>query len=109
MSILLSDSLIGLVDERSLAGEDLDFIGKIDVNGQTYVIDAFVTDRKVIRVHALADPGIAIDLLSLRPDMTVKIVLGDDAFSASGKINQVGYERLPHGGRLVISMIVRDK
>lgn len=109
MSILLSDSLIGLVDEKTITDDELDFIGKISANGQTYVIDAFITDRKVIRVHALAEPSAAIDLLNLRPDLDVKITLGEDVFTASGKINQVGYEKLPHGGRLVISMIVRDK
>ena len=109
MSILLSDSLVGLVDEETLGDENLDFVGKINVNGQTYIIDAFVTDRKAIRVHAIAESEVAINLLNLRPDMEVKLTLGDDVFSATGKINQVGYERLPHGGRLVISMIMRDK
>lgn len=109
MSILLSDSLIGLVDEKTLEGEGLDFLGKIIINGVTHTIDAFITDRKAIRVHAIGEPEDAISILNLRKDMEVKLTLGDEAFVATGKIQQVGYEKLSHGGRLVISMIVSDK
>ena len=109
MSLLLSDSLIGVIDEKSLNDEGFDFLGKIDINGASYIIDAFVTDRKSIRVHAEGKPEDAIGLLNLKEGMEAKLVLGDDSFVAKGRILQVGWENLPTGGRLVISMSVRDK
>jgi len=109
MSLLLSDSLVGLVDEKALEEGYLDTIGSIQVNEKSYEIDAFVTDRKVIRVHAVGDPEDAISILNLRNDIEAKVKLGDESFVSSGKIQQIGFEQLSHGGRLVISVILRDK
>lgn len=109
MSLLLSDSLIGLVDESTLGDDYSDSIGSIHLNGKKHEIDSFVTDRKVIRVHAIGDSEDAISLINLKQDLEAKIVLGSDSCSFSGKIHQIGFERLSHGGRLIISVIVRDK
>lgn len=109
MSLLLSDSLIGLVDEKSLEDETFDTFGKVQINNETYAVDAFVTDHKVIRIHAIADPKVAISLLNLRQGIEAKVTLGDDSFVASGKVQQIGFENLPQGGRIVISIAIRDK
>jgi len=109
MSLLLSDSLIGLVDESTLDGDYSDTIGAIHLNGKKYEIDSFVTDRKVIRVHAVGNSNDAISIMNLKQDLEAKISLGNDAYTASGKIHQIGFEQLSHGGRIIISVIVRDK
>ena len=109
MSLLLSDSLVGLVDEKALEEGYLDSVGNIQINGKSYEVDAFVTDRKVIRVHAVGGPEDAISILNLRNDIEAKVMLGEESFVASGKIQQIGFEQLPHGGRIVISVILRDK
>jgi len=109
MSLLLSDSLVGIVDENFLDGGNIDAVGNIQINGRSYEIDSFVTDRRVIRVHAIGASTDAIAILNLRQDMEAKVTLGDDAFVSTGRIQQVGFEQLSHGGRLVISVILRDK
>ena len=109
MSLLLSDSLIGLVDEKQLEDESLESLGSIQINGVSYAVDAFVTDHKVIRVHAIGEASSAISILNLRRGIDAKVTLGDEAYVASGKIQQVGFEMLPHGGRIVISIIISDK
>lgn len=110
MSFLLSDSLVGIIDEDSLAGQDgFNFLGKIEISGRAYVIDAFVTDKRSIRVHAEGTASDAIDLTKLKEGCEATIILGDEAFVAKGKILQVGWDQTPTGGRLVISMCVRDK
>jgi hypothetical protein len=109
VSLLFSDSIADIIDVNSLEDEGFDFLGKIDVNGTTYAIDGFITDRKSVRVYASGNPNDAISILNLRENADVKIELADGAFVASGRIAQVGYEFLPRGGRVIISMIVRDK
>lgn len=109
MSFLISDSISDIVDVASLEDEGVDFLGKINVNGKDYIIDGFITDKKTIRVYAVGQPDDSISILNLKDDMVAKLVLADDAFVATGRIAQVGYEFLPRGGRVIISMIVRDK
>lgn len=109
MSLLLSDSLVGLVDERSFEDSYVEEIGSIQINGKKYEVDSFVTDRKVIRLHAIGSPADAIEMLRTNNDMDASISIGGDSFSAKGKVHQLGFEQLPHGGRLVISVILRDK
>ena len=109
MSFLVSDSISDIVDIASLEEEGFDFLGKINIDGKDYVIDGFITDRKSIRVYAVGEPEDSISILKLRDNTVVKLVLADDAFVATGRITQVGYEFLPRGGRVIISMVVRDK
>lgn len=109
MSLLLSDSLEGVISEDDLLREGFDFLGKIYIAGKEYVIDAFITDRKSIRIHAEGEPEDAFRFLHLKPESEVRVVLGDDAFVAKGKLQQIGWENLPHGGRLVISVSVSNK
>ncbi len=109
MSLLLSDSLIGLVDEKQLEDESLESLGSIQINGVSYTVDAFITDHKVIRVHAISDASAAISILNLRQGIDAKVTLGDEAYVVSGKIQQIGFEMLPHGGRIVISLTISDK
>lgn len=108
MSLLLSDSLVGIVDEQDLIDEET-VCGTIKIVGDIYEIDSFLSDGKVIRVHASAALEDAIRLMSMKERQSGEIILGDRQFVASGKILQVGWEKLAHGKRLIISMNVRDK
>jgi hypothetical protein len=110
MSFLISDSLTDIIDPKAFEEEEgFDVIGRIEISGKTYVIDGFMSDRKSFRVYADGSATEAVSLLSLKENETVRIVLGDEAFVAKGSLVQVGYESLPQGGRIIISMIVRDK
>ena len=108
MSLLLSDSLVGVLDEKELLDES-EPCGVIRIGGDDYEVDAFLSDGKVIRVHVAAPVETAFRFLAVLPTVTGELILGDNAFVAKGKILQVGWERLPRGDRLVISMNVRDK
>lgn len=108
MSLLLSDSLMGIVNESDLVDEEV-ICGIIKIVGVSYEIDSFLSDGKVIRVHAAAELEDAIRLLAMKEGITGEIVMGEKQFIATGKILQVGWEKLPHGNRLIISMNVRDK
>lgn len=109
MSLLLSDSLVGLVDEDSLSGNGSHALGTVEIKGKTYAVDSFITDRKTIRVHAIGEFGDSISIMNLRDDVEAKVTLGEDEFIAKGRILQVGWERVNDGGRLVISVNMRDK
>jgi hypothetical protein len=109
MSLLLSDSLVGVLDEKSLTDEDAPPVGKIKIEGKSYEIDAFISDRKVIRVHAIAEPDEAISLIKRTANLEANLILGEEDFVARGQILQVGWEKLSHGGRMVISLSIRDK
>lgn len=109
MSLLISDSLVGLLDEESLDESSSRILGKIKIGQKSFDIDSFLTDGKTIRVHAIGEIDDAIDLISSISGPKSSISLGDNDFAASGEIKQIGWERLPHGNRIVISMSVRDK
>ena len=110
MSLLISDSISDIVDIGSLSDDvGVDLIGKIEIGNRSYIIDGFISDKKSFRVQAQGSTEDAISTLNLRIGETVKITLGDEAFSATGQLTQVGYEFLPRGGRVIFSMIVRDK
>lgn len=108
MSLLLSDSLVGVLDEKELLDEE-EPCGVIRIGGDDYEVDAFLSDGKVIRVHVAATVATALRFLAAMPTVTGELILGDKAYVAKGKVLQVGWERLAHGDRLVISMNVRDK
>jgi hypothetical protein len=102
MSLLISDSLVGLVDEETLMG-GFDFLGEVTIDGSKYRIDAFVADQKTIRFYAVAPHEIALKLLDLKAGNTVKMSLGD-VFEAEGKIIQIGWDDTPRGGRVILCM-----
>jgi hypothetical protein len=108
MSLLLSESLVGVLDEQSLEEDEIP-CGIIKLGKDEYEIDAFISDGKVIRIHVAAPIETALRLLTTQLNTSCEIVLGDNDFTAKGKILQVGWEKLAHGNRLVISMNVRDK
>ena len=108
MSLLLSDSLVGIVNERDLETEDPLVCGEVTIGGIKYEIDAFLSDGRVIRVHSVAQLEDALDLLEQKTWGEAELKMGG-SFTARGKILQVGWEVLSHGGRLVISIGLRDK
>lgn len=109
MSLLFSDSLTGLLDEAALDDDSPAIIGIIEIGAEKYEVDSFLTDGTIIRVHALGEPDAAISMARIFKGLKASITLGDNDFAASGSIKQVGWERLPHGNRIIISMSVRDK
>lgn len=110
MSFLVSESISDIIDIKSLEGDSgSGILGHITINKKEYAIDGFISDKKVMRVHALGESSDAISMLNMGEGAQAKIVLGDDDFVAKGPIAQTGYEILPHGGRIIISVIVRDK
>lgn len=109
MSFLFSDSLAGIISEESLDDATPRVLGKITVGKESYDVDAFLTDGAVMRLHAIGDVDDATGMISLVQKISADIKIGDNDLVASGIIRQVGWERLPHGNRIVISMSVRDK
>lgn len=108
MSLLFSDSLQGILDEKSLI-DDYESLGKIRINSFEYEIDAFIFDKRAIRVHAIAEPGQAIKLINCCSDSDAVVDLGENVTSITGKIHQIGWEQTLNGGRLVVGVIIRDK
>jgi len=98
MSFLISDSLVGLVDEKSLSG-GVDTLGHVLLEGSSYVIDAFIADQKTLRLHIIAPQHVALGVFA---DMnkTAKISLGDHKIS--GQILQIGWDDTDRGGRVVL-------
>ena len=99
MSFLISDSLVGLVDEKSLSGGES--LGDVLLDGTTYIVDAFVADQKTLRLHAVAPQHVALEVFA---DMskTVKVRLG--AHKIAGQILQVGWDDTERGGRVVLCL-----
>lgn len=106
MSLLLSDSLVGLVDERELM--EISY-GTLKIGADDFDIDGFLSDGKVIRVQAVADFDDAIRILKTGFTGQAHVDLSEGTYRAVGKVLQVGWERLSHGNRLVVSIQVRDK
>jgi hypothetical protein len=109
MSLLLSDSLVGVVNEQDLEDAEPEVCGSIRIDEDEHEIDAFLSDGRAIRVHVVAQLEDALRLMRQKTWGNAELKLGTKAFTAQGKILQVGWEQLPHGGRLVISVGLRDK
>lgn len=109
MSLLFSDSLAGLIDEESLDETSQMIIGSVSIGKSKFDIDAFLTDGKIISVHAIGESDDSIEIASSLAGLKASIVLGNGKFSATGDVKQAGWERLPHGNRVIISVSVRDK
>jgi hypothetical protein len=108
VSFLLSDSLIDVIDESSLE-DDQDQMGNIKILDRTYEIDSFITDGKTFRLHVLASKSFALELAASGIGSDAIVTLGENVQKKKCKIQQVGIERLPHGDRVVLGVIVRDK
>ena len=102
MSFLVSDSLVGIVDENSLMG-GFDFLGEVEIQGKKYIIDAYIADQKTIRFYTIAPQQVAVSMLDLKVGHNVSLKLGD-VFEAEGQVVQVGWDETPRGGRLVLCM-----
>ena len=100
MSFLISDSLIGLVDEKSLSS-GVETLGNVTLEGSSYNVDAFIADQKTLRLHIVAPQQISLDIFA---DMnkTVKVSLGKHKLT--GQILQVGWDDTERGGRVVLCM-----
>lgn len=108
MSLLLSDSLLGIIDEKSLE-DDLDVLGRIKIGAREHTIDAFISDKKTIRVHAIGDRVDAVEHLCQSLGQNATLVIGDNDLKISGKVHQVGWEITHVGGRVIICVVVSDK
>lgn len=107
MSLLFSDSLLGIIDEEALES-GTDTVGTITIGDKQREIDAFIFDKRSIRVHVIANLEDALSSLDQISSIDAKITIGE-SFSLIGKIHQVGWEQVTNGGRLVIGVILRDK
>ena len=98
MSFLISDSLVGLVDESSLSGSSGQ-LGDVEINGSTFLVDAFIADQKTVRLHVAASQQVSLDILG---DMskTAKVRLG--SHKIVGKILQIGWDDTDRGGRVIL-------
>lgn len=98
MSFLISDSLVGIVDEASLSGGQ-ETLGSVKIDDMNYEIDAFVADQKSVRCHVLAPLSFALDLVkSLGKSVTITI----GSHKMQGQIVQSGWDITDRGGRAIL-------
>lgn len=100
MSFLISDSLVGLVDENTLMG-GVESLGEAQIDNDAYVVDAFIADSRTMRFHVIANHSVALDLLSVK-DKIIKLRLGK--LNMVGQLLQVGWDDTPRGGRVILCM-----
>ena len=100
MSFLISDSLVGLVDENTLTG-GVDTLGDIQINGIAYQVDAFIADQKTVRIHLIASQTVALDILG---DMNKEAKVRLGKHKMLGQILQVGWDDTDRGGRVVLCL-----
>jgi hypothetical protein len=98
MSFLISDSLVGIVDETALTGGQ-ETLGSVKIDDMNYEIDAFLADQKSLRCHVLAPLSIALDLMKTL-GKTVSITLG--SHKTQGQVVQSGWDNTDRGGRVIL-------
>ena len=103
MSFFLSDSLVGIIDETEIDGEN-ENIGTIEIAGARYDLDSFISDGKNLRVQARGKPADAIRICKNYLGIDAVLSIGSGELSVRGAIKQAGWEQSPEGGRLIISV-----